>query len=208
MLNHPPMGGRPPRGPAPDKNNDYLGIVEMVYFTPENAKLYKTKNGFVCMNAFLPPLKKDDLEEKDEASSKEPVWQDLGRVMFHRAFPFDCPEEFISVLDKDGKEFGVIRSLADFSSEDADIIRHELERKYFMPEIQKILSLKERFGYSYWEVETDRGHLSFAIHDTFRNISRIGDGRLVISDVDGNRYNINDVAALDRASYRKIELYL
>lgn len=187
--------------------NSYLGIIEIVYFTPENAKLYKTKNGFVCMKAFLPPIKKDDLEE-NASDSKEPVWQDLGRVMFHRAFPFDCPEEFISVLDKDGKEYGVIRRLDDFPEETAEIIRRELERKYFMPEIKQILSLKERFGYSYWEVETDRGHLSFAIHDTFRNISRIGNGRLVISDVDGNRYNISDVAALDGASYRKIELYL
>ena len=29
-----------------------------------------------------------------------------------------------------------------------------------------------------------------------------------ISDVDGNRYGITDVSALDRASYRRIELYL
>ena len=51
-------------------------------------------------------------------------------------------------------------------------------------------------------------HLSFAIHDTFRNIAHVGENRIVISDVDGNRYGITDVSALDRASYRRIELYL
>ncbi len=186
---------------------EYMGITEILYFTPDNLELYTTKNNFVCAKAFLPPLKKDDLDETDSAS-KEPIWQDLGRVMFHRAFPYDCPFEFISVLDRDGKEYGVIRSVELFPEKTAEIIKKELERKYFMPEIIKITSLKERFGYSYWETETDRGHLSFAIHDTFRNIARIGENRIVISDVDGNRYSIKDVTALDRASLRKIELYL
>ena len=46
------------------------------------------------------------------------------------------------------------------------------------------------------------------MHDTYRNIARVGNGTLIISDVDGNRYRINDVAELDRKSYKKIELYL
>ncbi len=194
-----PGGAKPPK-----REDSYTDITETVYLTPENAKFYKTQNGFVCINAFLPPIKKDDLDD----ASKDPVWQDLGRVMFHRAFPFDCPEEFISVQSREGKEYGVIRSISDFGEQNACLIKAELERKYFMPEIKKIISLKERFGYSYWETETDKGNLSFALHDTFRNIAHIGEYRLVITDVDGNRYNINDVNALDRASYRKIELYL
>ena len=45
------MGKRPPMGPPPSGKEEYLGIAEMVFLTPENAKFYKTKNGFVCMNA-------------------------------------------------------------------------------------------------------------------------------------------------------------
>ena len=65
-----------------------------------------------------------------------------------------------------------------------------------------------RFVFSYWEVESDRGPLSFAMHDTFRNIAKITESRVVLTDVDGNRYEIDDVLALDGKSYRKIELYL
>ena len=50
--------------------------------------------------------------------------------------------------------------------------------------------------------------MSFAMHDTFRNIAKVSDSRLVLTDVDGNRYEIPDVLALDRKSYKKIELYL
>ena len=157
------------------------------------------------MKAFIPPIKKDDLTEGQD---ENPAWQDLGRVYFHRMFPFDMPDEFISVLDKDGKEYGVIRSIFDFSDEDSGIIREALERKYLCPEITKIISLKEKLGYSYWEVETDKGRMSFSMHDTYRNIARVSDTRLVLSDVDGNRYSIKDTLALDGKSYRKIELYL
>ncbi|MEG2118299.1 MAG: DUF1854 domain-containing protein, partial [Clostridia bacterium] len=150
--------------------NEFLDIVKIIYFTPENVKFYKTKNDFTCLNAFIAPIKKDDLDET-VAVSQEPIWQDLGRVFFHRAFPFDRVNEFISVLDKDGKEFGVIRNISDFDGEQREIIENELKRKYFMPEITEIYSLKEHFGYSYWEVNTDYGKMTFAIHDTFRNIS-------------------------------------
>lgn len=46
------------------------------------------------------------------------------------------------------------------------------------------------------------------MHDTFRNIAKITESRVVLTDVDGNRYEIDDVLALDGKSYRKIELYL
>ena len=101
-------------------------------------------------------------------------------MFFHRAFPYELPEEFISVLDKDSKEHGIIRRISDFDEESAAIIRAELARKYFAPHITKINSLKERFGYLYWEVESDRGPLSFAIHDTFRSISKITESRVVL----------------------------
>ncbi|HAN21565.1 MAG: hypothetical protein A2Y15_09560 [Clostridiales bacterium GWF2_36_10] len=185
---------------------NFLDLAEIKYFNSENAKIYRTKSGFAAMKAFMPPIKKDDLSEENHDNT--PDWQDLGRVYFHRMFPFDSPDEFISVLDKDGKEYGVIRNLIDFSGEDAEIISETLYRKYLCPEITKILSLKERLGYSYWEVETDKGRMNFSMHDTFRNIARVSDTRLVLSDVDGNRFSVKDTLALDRKSYRKIELYL
>ncbi|MDD4124794.1 MAG: DUF1854 domain-containing protein [Eubacteriales bacterium] len=187
------------------EKNDFLEIVKIVYLTPENAKFYETDNGFPCVNAFIPMVKKDDL---DTSSSEEPVWQDLSRVFFHRAFPYDSADTFISVTDKDGNEYGVIKSLGDFDGKGRDIIEKELKRKYFTPVIQKIFSLKERFGYSYWETETNHGRMSFAMHDTFRNIAKVSESRLVLTDVDGNRFEIPDVMALDRKSFRKIELYL
>ena len=186
------------------KNDNFLDLAEIAYLTAENSRFYRTKNGFPALEAVLPKFG-DDLESD---ADKTPVKQDLGRVFFHRCFPFETPDEYISVLNKDGREYAMIRNLSEMPDEAQEIIRAELDRKYLCPTVTKIKSLKEKLGYSFWEVETDKGDMSFSMHDTYRNIARVGDGMLIISDVDGNRYRIDDVAALDRKSFKKIELYL
>ena len=50
--------------------------------------------------------------------------------------------------------------------------------------------------------------MEFTLHDTYKSLIHIDDKRVIILDVDGNRFEIPDVSALDRRSYRKIELYL
>ena len=186
------------------KNDNFLDLAEIRYLTAENSRFYRTKNGFPALEAVLPKFG-DDLEADTD---KTPVKQDLGRVFFHRCFPFETPDEYISVLNKDGREYAMIRNLSEMPAEAQEIIRAELDRKYLCPTVTRIKSLKEKLGYSFWEVETDKGDMNFSMHDTYRNIARVGDGMLIISDVDGNRYRIDDVAALDRKSFKKIELYL
>ena len=186
------------------KNDNFLDLAEITYLTKENSRFYRTKNGFPALEAVLPKFG-DDLEADGD---KTPIKQDLGRVFFHRCFPFETPDEYISVLSKEGREYAMIRDLAEMPAEAQEIIRAELDRKYLCPTVTKIKSLKEKLGYSFWEVETDKGDMSFSMHDTYRNIARVGDGMLIINDVDGNRYRIDDVAALDRKSFKKIELYL
>jgi len=181
----------------------FLDLADITYLTPENAQFSRTAGGFPAMRAFLPPLTDDLTEEK-----LPPCWQEFGRVQFHRAFPFDAPDEYISVLNKDGKELGIIRALADFAGEAREIIQKELDRKYLAPVIKRIVSLGDKLGFSYWEVETDCGKRSFTMQDTYRNMFRNSENGVVLTDVDGNRYLIENVLELDSKSYRKIELYL
>ncbi len=68
--------------------------------------------------------------------------------------------------------------------------------------------MKDNYGFMQVNVETDQGPLSFGMRDIYRNILKCGGGRLFLIDVDGNRYEIPSVDALDRASYKRLELYL
>ena len=131
------------------------------------------------------------------------------RVFFHRNFPFDMAFEYISVLDDEENEIGMLRDLSGFEQSQKDIVFSELDKKYYQPVVKSILSLKERYGFSYWKVKTDDDReVSFTMQDTFRHIIRAGSEKLILLDVDGNRFVVESISSLDRKSYRKIELYL
>ena len=200
------------------------GIVDIVYLNRDNCKITE-KNGFIGLRAIIDKPKDTLLaDEKDEKKDEKPeeapnpdipegkMEKVADRIFLSRAFPFDMPYDYISVLDKDKKEIGFIRSLDDFDDPDKTLLLHELEAKYYTPVIKKILSVKERYGFSYWKCECEFGEKSFTLQDTFRSIIKAtnagGTERVYILDVDGNRYEIPDVEALDRQSYKKIELYL
>lgn len=129
-------------------------------------------------------------------------------VAIHRAFPFTHGDNYLSVRDKEGNEIGMIRSLAEFDKETQALIGKELERRYFVPTIQRIERIKEEFGYGYWDVQTDRGPRRFTIRGIQDSIIPIDEERVLIIDVDGNRYEIPRLSDLDAKSYKLIDQYL
>lgn len=158
---------------------------------PANTRFFM-KNGFLAMTYT------DENGEKTH-----------DRVFLHRDFPFELLWSYISVMGEDSKEVGLIYEITDFDEETAALLKTELERKYYAPTVVSIEGLKERYGFSYWRVTlTDGRSLNFTMQDTFRNIVKRGEDSLILLDVDGNRFVIESVAALDRKSYRRIELYL
>ena len=160
-------------------------LTKTVWLTPENAS-FSRRNGL--------------------------LWLIYGgketRVTLRRNFPLEELWSLLSVLDEKEEEVGMIRDLSQFGEQTQELLRAELERRYYAPVILQILSLKERFGFSYWKVETAEGKMEFTLRDTYKSLIRLGGNRVFILDVDGNRFVIPDVTALDRKSYRKIELYL
>lgn len=170
-------------------------VIKIEYLTPANA-VFTEKIGFISLCII----------GKDENGAEKR--SEYERVTLHRNFPYKSPEEFISVLDKDKNEVGMIRSFSDFPQETADLLRREIDRKYFVFYIEKIISVNEQYGYGYVKAVTGGEIIEFTVQDPYRSISRITQDRIYISDIDGNRYEIPSLDALDRASYKKIELYL
>lgn len=170
-------------------------VVSILYLTPENAAVCE-KNDFLSLTL---TVKEEDGETKTT---------EYDRIFLHRAFPFDHPESYISVQDAEKNEIGMISELSVFPVETAALLRRELARKYYAPVLTGIHSLRDRYGYAYCSASTPDGDITFTMKDAARSIRKIDSHRVVITDVDGNRYDIPDVEKLDRKSYRKIELYL
>ena len=67
-------------------------------------------------------------------------------------------------------------------------------------EVQKIVALQNEYGVTYWTVETDRGRREFVAKSVAENAQWLTETRLMIFDVDGNRFEVPDMKALDRKS--------
>ncbi|MCD6365318.1 MAG: DUF1854 domain-containing protein [Planctomycetes bacterium] len=80
------------------------------------------------------------------------------------------------------------------------IIEEELERRYFMPQIRKVLNTSILFGSRYWRVETDRGPRQFLMKSPETNTIWITDDHCLLRDTMGNCYEIESFERLDRAS--------
>lgn len=169
-----------------------------VPLTPKNATFSRSEGELISL---------DLINETGEEEHFE-------RVIVLRSFPITNPDEFLSIREPDtrskgrGKEIGMIRRISDFDEKAAKLLNAELTLRYFSPEITKINSVKEKFGYSYWEADTSAGHVTFVLDNPFSNIRILEDGRIFIADMDGNTFVIPDPSKLDRNSGKRIEVYI
>ncbi len=140
--------------------------------------------------------------------------ENLGRVAVLRMFPFEYEEEYLSVRcenysrkDKEN-EIGIIRDLTQFSKEQADIVRLELRKRYFVPDIINVNEVKEEFGHTMWNVTTSAGDKEFTVTDMNTNVLNLGDGRIMLVDVYGNRYYIPDITKIDDKTMKILEIWI
>ena len=130
------------------------------------------------------------------------------RVKIVRAAPLSHPNRYICILDAKDEEICMIDDPKLLASEMADIVKEELDRRYLTSTIERVTSVRNEFGTSYWDVLTNRGEREFVVQNASENAQWLGDHRLLLVDVDGNRFEIPDLNALDKKSLRYVELVL
>ncbi len=163
-------------------------LFEIKILTPVNTSFARTGGGFVSLT----------FEEKE-----------YPRISVFRAFPFTQPYRFISVRDPANKneEIGLIMDLNEWPHDTSEMLLEQIGIRYFTPKVLNIKSIKEEFGFAYWEVLTDRGEMKFTT-SIWNPIIRIGGNRLLINDLDSNRYEIDDYTKLTRKETKMIDLFL
>lgn len=126
-------------------------------------------------------------------------------VGFARAFPFSDANRYINVMNSESKEIGMFRDLRGMDSHSRQILEEELDRRYFIPLISRVYSLKEEFGMLSWDVETDRGRRKFYVRNWRDNVHELSAVRYLIVAIDGNRYEIRNLDQLDGESKAQLE---
>ncbi|MCQ2495050.1 MAG: DUF1854 domain-containing protein [Lachnospiraceae bacterium] len=164
-------------------------MLKMRYLDKNNAVFEATEGGFVS-------LKTGD--------------EEYSRVQVVRMFPFTDPDHFISIRTSDeiSKEIGIIKNIKDLPKETAKLLENQMNLRYFTPVITKINNIKDEYGYAYFDVVTDRGACRFTINMGGSSVVHLSDTRILISDVDENRFEIPDIMKLSANERKKLDLFL
>ena len=164
-------------------------LLEMRYLNSENAVFSRTDGGFLA-------LKTGDKE--------------YSRVGVYLTFPLTNPEEFISIREADekAKEIGMIEKLSQLSAHQQEMLREQIRLRYFMPVITKVMEVKDEYGYAYWHVMTTFGACRFTTQMSGDAVISLSDSRLMVTDIDGNRYEIPDFYKLTVMERKKLDLFI
>lgn len=173
--------------------NDFKDAANIRYLTSRDIKFYETKGGL--LGAVLDG-------------------EDVGRVDILRLFPLKMKDKYFSVRRQAeghrdrNTELGIIEDALSFSEEEQALISHELEKRYFVPEITKVKNAKEEFGHTYWETETTAGERNFTTFDMSSSLIRLNENSVMLIDVDGSRYMIPDLKNADDKAMKMLDIWL
>ena len=138
-------------------------------------------------------------------TSEDRSWIDVKPAW---ASPLARPGRFLSLLDSKGSEILMIDDPDTLTGESRAAVEDELKRRYLTSTVKRILGAKVEFGATYWHVLTERGERDFVTQSLQENAQWLGDHHLLLIDVDGNRFEIQDTTALDIESQHTIERIL
>lgn len=172
--------------PAPDAPDPTDASIEYVSFDPKKIRLFRSGiAGDVTVRATV----------DDPAIGPPRSWR---RVQIARAFPLSKPNQYIGLRDAADKDIGMLATLDGLDPDSRKIIDEELTRRYFLPIIQHVYSVKEEFGITTWDVETDKGRCGFFVQNLRESFwEMVPRQRAIITDKDGLRYEFPDLTRLD-----------
>ncbi len=126
------------------------------------------------------------------------------RVRPVQASPLAHTERYVSLLDTKNEEVAFIKDMNELDEASRRVIEEELAHRYLRATIERVHTIQMEYGVTYWDVTTDRGKREFVIRG-HENTHWASDTRLLLTDVDGNRFEVMDYTQLDPHSVRLIE---
>ena len=148
---------------------------------------------------------------------REPAWRlrltiegdrSYLKVKIVRAAPLTQPDKYVCFLDGKDEAICMVDEPLEMGDVNMGIVEEELAQRYLTARVQRVHAIRNEYGVSYWDVDTDRGRREFVAKSVAENAQMLGDHRMMILDVDGNRFEIEDMTALDSRSAKLIDSVL
>ena len=122
-----------------------------------------------------------------------------------RLFPVSAKQRYISLIDEERKEVAIITDATKLDEQSYKALEQSLSDYYILPKIQKVNFISWKHGTLTVIAVTDYGECTFKVRSRPQNIKRLADGRVLIRDINDNRYEIIDSSKMDK---KTIELML
>lgn len=123
------------------------------------------------------------------------------------AFPFSDPDRWIALINEASQELALIEDLNQLPANERELVRRELARREFVPQIERITRIDRLANSSEWDVETDRGRTRLTVKSE-EDVRRLPGRKALVIDAQGIRYLIDDLRLLDGTSRRLLDHYL
>jgi hypothetical protein len=157
-----------------------------VFADPAACRFYQNENGHLCL-----------------------AYQGFdGRVQPMRLRPFNEPARYICLADEERNEVAILDDLASLDEASQTLVSKALAARYFCPVITKIFSVKEKRGIFYFHMALSGTQKRIAIKNPAQYVAHLPGGAVLLTDTDGNRYRIPDLASFDRRSAKRAGPYL
>lgn len=125
-----------------------------------------------------------------------------------RLFPISGLEKYITLLDENGIEKAVIRDLNTLPLQERKTIEACLDEYYLIPKISRIFDFAERYDGITLHTDTDRGYARIEIRTLHQGLKMVQGTRLLVRDMNDNRYEVPDVNTLDKLSRQILARYI
>ena len=132
----------------------------------------------------------------------------LDELEPRRLFPLSGPDEFISLIDKEGKEQMIVRRIDALDEDSAEAVKASLSDYYRIPKIEAITDCLDKNGALKFTVTTNYGACTFGVKNRHADIKLLYGRRVMMKDGNDNRYEIPDLNELDQKSRRIMAGYL
>ncbi len=119
-----------------------------------------------------------------------------------KPFPITNPE-YIIFRDSYGVDICIIRNFNELDDESRRSLQALLDKMYFIPRVLKIEKIDTSGDEFEWDIVTDKGPRTFRTRGRM-SVIPVGN-RVIITDINDNVYEIEDVFKLDAKSRGEIE---
>ncbi len=120
-----------------------------------------------------------------------------------RPFPYTHPE-YIIFYAEDDTELGILPDYRKLDKGSRERLERVLKIIYYIPTVKRIIKLDTTKSRYEWQLETDKGEVTIK---TWSRCTRwLPNGKLLIYDIDGNVYLVENVLKLDPKSRAYLDI--